>query len=942
VRTIIATAIFALILSSFCSPLAAQTAPPAFLFLLEGKGVPTGTIHVFSVNPSTGAISEVSGSPFNAGLIPQHLALDPTARFLYVTNQESQDITAFSVDASTGALTQLPGSPFLIGNEPEAMGIDPTGRFLYVSANGAQGQFLYEFTIDSATGVLTAAPGSPQGLYATSFTFDPNGGYAYLSQGSPGPGLSNPILVCSIDFISGSLRPIGAGHPASGGANAATVSPNGSLLYSVDSVTSSLDAFTVSLPGSILTETAGSPYSVPINPYSLAVHPSGNFLYVVNENQPYQTNYIPSQYDGTISAFTINPGTGALIPVPGSPFAAGINPLSIVIDPTGSFAYTTSTSYTSGYTSFAQIMGFSIDASSGILTPLPGTPWTDLANSNGAQLVITPSPLTTPNPVPLISSLSPPSSIATDVAFTLQINGTNFVRGATVYFGGQPRSTTFVNSMQLNASILGSDIDDDGTAEVFVFNPLPGGGASTSVPFPMSALSPIISSILPSTTIADGSTFTMDAIGLNFVASSVINFNGTPQTTTYVRPTAIQATISIAQIATPGTASISVTTPTNGVPGGGTSNTVTLTILPPETHPVVTSISPTSATGGGPPFPLTVNGSGFVSGSQVSFNMVNVTTTLVSPTQLIASIPATAIAAVGYPNVIVTNPGGLVSVPVPFTVINPPPAGGTVTPPSVSAGSNALTLSVIGTGFTPSSVVLVNGGSRVTTYVSSTSLQITLLSSDLSQPGTLDITVINPPPGGGRTSALPFTVDDFTVTATTSSATVNAGQPAVFSLIVAPANGTYSNPVTFSVTGLPIGATASFVPSATIRPGTMPQPVMLSISTTSHTAASTVSFSRSSHPALPLLFLAGLAIALAGFCLRTSEGRVQRLAPQFLLALLIVAAVGLAACTAVGTGPASSPQLNPATGTPAGTYPIVVTATSGAVSHTTTVTLMVM
>jgi 6-phosphogluconolactonase (cycloisomerase 2 family) len=942
VRTIIATAIFALILSSFCSPLAAQTAQPAFLFLLEGKGVPTGTIHVFSVNPSTGAIIEVSGSPFNAGLIPEHLALDRTARFLYVINQQSQDITAFSVDASTGALTQLPGSPSLIGNQPEAMGIDPTGRFLYVSANGAQGQILYEFTIDSATGVLTAAPGSPQGLYATSFTFDPIGGYAYLSQGSPGPGLSNPILVCSIDFISGSLTPIGAGQPAAGGANVATVSPNGSLLYSVDSVTSNLDAFAVSLSGSILTETAGSPYPVPINPYSLAVHPSGNFLYVVNENQPYQTNYIPSQYDGSISAFTINPGTGALLPVPGSPFAAGINPLSIVIDPTGSFAYTTSTSYTSGYTSFAQIMGFSIDASSGILTPLPGTPWTDLANSNGAQLVITHGPLTTPNPVPLISSLSPPSSIATDVAFPLQINGINFVRGATVYFGGQPRSTTFVNSKQLNASILGSDIDDDGTAEVFVFNPLPGGGASSSVPFPISALSPIISSILPSSAIAGGIAFTMDAIGLNFVASSVINFNGTPQTTTYVSPTAIQTTISIAQIATPGTVSISVTTPTNGVPGGGTSNTVTLTILPPETQPVVTSISPTSATGEGPAFTLTVNGSGFVSGSQVSFNMVNVTTTLVSPTQLIALIPASAIAAVGYPNVIVTNPGGLVSVPVPFTVINPPPGGGTVTPPSVSAGSNALTLSVTGTGFTPSSVVLVNGGSRATTYVSSTVLQTTLLPTDLSQPGTLDITVINPPPGGGTTPALPFTVDDYRVTATTSSKTVNAGEPAVFSLIVAPANGTYSNPITFSATGLPIGATASFAPSAPIIPGATPQPVMLSISTAPHIAASTVSFPRSSHPALPLLFLAGLAIPLAGFCLRTSEGRVQRLAPQLFLALLIVAAVGLAACAAVGTGPASSPQLNPATGTPAGTYPVVVTATSGAVSHTTTVTLIVM
>jgi hypothetical protein len=55
-----------------------------------------------------------------------------------------------------------------------------------------------------------------------------------------------------------------------------------------------------------------------------------------------------------------------------------------------------------------------------------------------------------------------------------------------------------VSSTRLNASILGSDIDNGGTAVVFVFNPLPGGGASTSVEFPVSAPFPNISSISPS------------------------------------------------------------------------------------------------------------------------------------------------------------------------------------------------------------------------------------------------------------------------------------------------------------------------------------------------------------------------------------------------------------------------------------------------------------
>jgi 6-phosphogluconolactonase (cycloisomerase 2 family) len=69
--------------------------------LLEGKGVITGTIHVFNVDASTGALTEVPGSPFDAGLTPRQLVVDPTGRFVYVVNSQSQDITAFSVDPAT-------------------------------------------------------------------------------------------------------------------------------------------------------------------------------------------------------------------------------------------------------------------------------------------------------------------------------------------------------------------------------------------------------------------------------------------------------------------------------------------------------------------------------------------------------------------------------------------------------------------------------------------------------------------------------------------------------------------------------------------------------------------------------------------------------------------------------------------------------------------------
>jgi hypothetical protein len=711
------------------------------------------------------------------------------------------------------------------------------------------------------------------------------------------------------------------------------------FLYSIDSKANAVDAFTIEFGSGSPTEISSSPYAVANFPDSLLVHPSGNFLYVVNLNQPYQTTETPSQYDGSISAFVINSGTGALTPVAGSPFAAGINPSSIVVDPTGQFAYSTSAMYTTGFTAFAQIMGFSIDASSGILMPFSGTAWTDSANSNGAQLAISSGPSTTENPVPMISSLSPASTTATAIAFTLQVRGANFVPGATVYFGGQPRNTAFESSTQLNASILASDIDNGGTAVVFVFNPLPGGGASTSVEFPVSAPSPVISSISPSSVAAGAIPFALFVFGTGFVTSSVVNLNGTAQATSYVSPGFLFFEIFTAEILAPGTLSITVTSPPNGVPGGGTSNTATLTIGPAIAPLAVSSISPASATVGGPGFTLTVNGSGFVPGSQVTFNLNKVPTTFINSTQLTASIPASAIAIAGNPYVIVTNPDGFASVAVTFTVNNPQPVGG-----SVSAGSNALTLNVTGAGFVPSSIVLVNGSSRMTTYISSTLLQATLLPGDLSQSGTLSITVLNPPPGGGTSAAISFTFTfaDYLVTAPSSPASITAGQTANFALTVSSSNGTFSNPVMFSASGMPTGANPSFAPSATITPGTTPQTVTLSITTMPHTAGSAIKLPHWPHPVWPVLCVVGMILALAGLGLRAIGGRVQVFAPQLLLALLLVVAAGLVSCGATGYGPSSPPQLNPATGTPAGTYPIIVTATSGGVRHSATVTLKVM
>ncbi len=74
-------------------------------------------------------------------------------------------------------------------------------------------------------------------------------------------------------------------------------------------------------------------------------------------------------------------------------------------------------------------------------------------------------------------------------------------------------------------------------------------------------------------------------------------------------------------------------------------------------NPTTTSISPTSAQAGSGAFTLTVNGTNFFSGSVVTWNGANRTTTYVSPTQVTATIPGTDITSAGTANVGVTNAG---------------------------------------------------------------------------------------------------------------------------------------------------------------------------------------------------------------------------------------------------------------------------------------------
>lgn len=434
-------------------------------------------------------------------------------------------------------------------------------------------------------------------------------------------------------------------------------------------------------------------------------------------------------------------------------------------------------------------------------------------------------------------------------------------------------------------------------------------------------------------TIGNSGTYVLSNLSVQISGAPFVLANSCPSTL------AILASCSVAVNFSPVTAGYATGTLT--IQSNVSPVTIPLQGIGVGSQPVVSSLSPANATAGGSGFTLIVNGSNFVSGSQVSFNLTNVATTFVSSSQLTALISASSITTAGNPNVTVTAPGSNVSAPVSFTVNNPAPQASGVSPAGLPAGSTALTLNISGTNFTVNSTVLVNGNSRATNYVNSTTLQATLLASDVAQGGTLNIAISNPPPGGGTTPAIIFNVADYAVTPPATPSTVSAGQPAAFVLLVAPSSGTFADPVTLSVSGLPPDATVSFSPSATVTPGAAPVNVTLSIATTAHAAATLLASPFGRVPTLPthVAWFATFA-AMLGFGLWMGRAKAERLLPRYLLASMLLLTAGLASCGGAGDT-SSGQQINPATGTPAGTYTIAVIATSGTVAHTTNVTLTV-
>src|SRR5439155_6463720 len=261
----------------------------------------------------------------------------------------------------------------------------------------------------------------------------------------------------------------------------------------------------------------------------------------------------------------------------------------------------------------------------------------------------------------------------------------------------------------LTAQITAADLALAGTRSITVFNPAPGGGTSSAVNLTVDNLTPSIGTHSPSSYTAAEAAFVLAVSGTNFVNGSVVRFNGSDRTTTFVNPTQLTAQITAADVQAADAFPISVFNP---APGGGSSSALTFTVNNPT--PLIVALSPPSYTVADPAFVLAISGTNFVNGSVVRFNGSDRTTTFVNPTQLTAQITAADVQAADAFPISVFNPapGGGSSSALTFTINNPTPLIGALSPPSYTVGDPAFVLAVSGTNFVNGSVVRFNGSDR--------------------------------------------------------------------------------------------------------------------------------------------------------------------------------------------------------------------------------------
>jgi 6-phosphogluconolactonase (cycloisomerase 2 family) len=291
------------------------------------------TVSAFAIDPDTGGLAPVPNSPFQTGGVPEAVAIHPTGTSAYVANRSgvSFNISSFQVDPADGSLV----NQNVYQASATAIAVEPSGRFAYTTNDARDEANIY--SIDQASGVLTRRTpeldfNNPD-VNPFRIVIEPTGRFGYVTPGptlvpaTPGVtavgGLGSSSLTQGSTFPAGDLPVAGAIHPNGRFAYVANYNSNDVTIFPID-LTSVIGSFKTALG----TVAAG------LHPNHIAMEPTGRFAYVANYGADSVTAYQIGQ---------AGPSEGMLTPIRGtvadSSFVTGTDPWSLDVEPSGRFLY---------------------------------------------------------------------------------------------------------------------------------------------------------------------------------------------------------------------------------------------------------------------------------------------------------------------------------------------------------------------------------------------------------------------------------------------------------------------------------------------------------------------------------------------------------------------------------------------------------------------------
>jgi len=350
------------LLLCFAPRLTAQPQSQQYVFASAPSSATTSRVAAFSKNSQTGALSTVTGSPFNERLEGGLLAIDGLGKFLFVLNPTSSSISMFQINSSTGALLEVPGSPFAAVPStnpiqapvtPVRLATDKSGQFLFVGyrfgntfGDGAVNVFTIDVThLQLIQTQSVDIPSSPIGL-----STDPKSLHLYVGLGpNPTTGIQDAgTRVYSIDSLTGSLAFLGSAGGGNETGGSIAVDSQGRFFFDGWGFSEGFLDYALISPADG-TAQVSSTISLGANnlPSALLAESSGKFLYV--------------SQSGSVFAYSIDQKTGALTLLPGGPAPLAFSTGTAVADPMGPYIYALANN---------SAVGFQVDSLSGALTAI--------------------------------------------------------------------------------------------------------------------------------------------------------------------------------------------------------------------------------------------------------------------------------------------------------------------------------------------------------------------------------------------------------------------------------------------------------------------------------------------------------------------------------------------------------------------------------------------